>query len=269
MDSSMVAELLMEESLGLLPTPPPPPPPADSDERRHVGSTGQVAAEGSRSGPTTPTPSVGPHRSPLDASGTVDVNSSATCTSSDAGSAQGVSPAAGSAVSPAASTPEQPGVRKKRDKAQMYLVAIADRRNPHVRPCDSRVVDSVKWDSGGRLIVRETAKDEVAAYIHSITADPHLAAWKWKQVRDNWLTTKKGQPGFKFERQGARQDWSIGTLSADRKAQLQRWGCALTSPMEQAAASTAATTSIAHTCSPPGIPNERKIKRLAVLGLVF
>ena len=123
---------------------------------------------------------------------------------------------------------------RNRDRAQTFLVAIADRRQPHVWPCDPRIRESVKWDARGRLQVQETAKDEVAAYIHSITAHPRAmaGAWPWKKVRENWLAAKKTQPGFKFERQGARQEWSIGALSAERKAQLQRWGCIITSPME-------------------------------------
>ena len=51
--------------------------------------------------------------------------------------------------------------------------------------------------------MRETAKDEVAAYIHSITEITHHCV-EVAKVRDNWLTTKKGQPGL-FVKQGARQ----------------------------------------------------------------
>ena len=49
----------------------------------------------------------------------------------------------------------------------------------------------------------------------------------WKSVRENWLAEKtkdgKFRTGFKFKKQGNGQEWSIGVLSAERKAQLMAW----------------------------------------------
>ena len=78
-------------------------------------------------------------------------------------------------------------------------------------------------------LVPDGAKDQWGRLLQPIPSD---------QIKSGPIfeLCKKMNPGFKFERQGARQEWSIGALSSERKAQLQQWGYGFTSPMEQVAA---------------------------------
>ena len=68
--------------------------------------------------------------------------------------------------------------------------------------------------------------EQIAEYIRTVLQQRKCEKM-WKSVRENWLAekTKGGNffPGFKFKKQGNGQEWSIGVLSAKRKAQLMAW----------------------------------------------